>query len=1260
MKPRTTRIWSHGSIPLGAVLTDADADGGIRVIGSGGDPHPTLYQERLVDEYQTTNIITSIDMDVPTGNIVPNPALLPDGARRAPQNWQVVHGTPSWKRISELTGAGGAGLPVSSLLGGLVYPDHCLQRNTASDTDYTDLVCCLGSGNSNCTIRSSTFQVIPGTPYTLTLFVWVNPSTKDPAAARMTISMTSTDAAGNQTGSFTFPVQRRNISPSNPVPWVPWHWRPVSEQTGFPYGSPPVYVKKNYFGARRLVLSSQIVFPANSQFCTVQIAGEGLHDAVWIMAVVMTPTINRFYYREGLFNINTVPPATSGMTRGLTVPLNPTFCETPIHDLIHVSQKPRPTKSSWCWRVDLYQPGRVDVNVANFYSIPCFLSSGSWAVLPILQSDPSVYHASITKQLPGDYSGGTRSIPISKINETTVQSMQVVDDPACIPLRVGWYSDPVPVWRDVPYCLDSVLSIDQSQPYLDSSGPLAPFVQPEWWVEVVRGALSRCRIDARLILVVVQGLDAENNVTEEPFISPIFLPGVQNGSLLTDDQSFISPRNGSLIQFNNSSTVKARFGIQILQTQVKEGNTVYLHLPPPVHALHLFLQGYRLFPTGLSQSLAVSTPLVSGTLDEELTSSNWSGEVAQQYSGNPVWLPGWRYIRGSQGNPDRYTLEKQGVLLQYAGPSAPEKDSYVGRADSYEVPNNQYWWEEMVLSATIPFQAKGTVTQFMLNTRWRANPAAVARASQSMKSMVQNGDLVVQSRLVLHFWDRLENAVPVKVLDIPSSRVPSGSSEAHLISEFVNHSLWSTGNWSNFNSEGQWKDEQILLPGVEFFSDDLRNASYVTVTLYFRSVLLDNPGQTQRWGPLFQVGKFQVVQLSTSVRVSSSHLQVFWRGQKLERSVMKDTRPYLAGLHRSASGYLPLIIRPGLAAVPLRVESEDLNGVPGNEWLSQALSQLGVVPGDLVVLFYTVPETLSGVHLVTLPGGGRTPCRMITERCGISDGFANLQFPAHQMISVTSPGGHIWSFPAGSGNDWILEMPSTRVDISARIPQPLTEAVVQYLSPATFAIYTGYRHRSTRVDLLIRADQQSVIRVVEGNNIQTVPHWEALGLDGISILLNPSAVMKLESEFLPWHAQVWERNIVRRSDQDQPSLYHVRGVLPDLLVRSRNRAMNLGAVVAGASYGLDDILVLDLRKRGGGLQGAESFSAEERSRLWDVSDWDGSLTGGGYVVFRLPDYLLDVSDPRGGYTEETLRTIIEKYLPAGVQFDIEFFHPDGQ
>jgi hypothetical protein len=107
-------------------------------------------------------------------------------------------------------------------------------------------------------------------------------------------------------------------------------------------------------------------------------------------------------------------------------------------------------------------------------------------------------------------------------------------------------------------------------------------------------------------------------------------------------------------------------------------------------------------------------------------------------------------------------------------------------------------------------------------------------------------------------------------------------------------------------------------------------------------------------------------------------------------------------------------------------------------------------------------------------------------------------------------------------------------------------------------------------------------------------------------------------------------------------------------------AIKLGRIYVQPNSSLHDIIIMDTRTRGGGLNDNISQAIidqinPEANYYWDIGYWDGQpYQENGVVYIRLPDSLLKQNG--GRFSEEEVRNIVKKNLALGVLPEIEFVH----
>lgn len=100
-------------------------------------------------------------------------------------------------------------------------------------------------------------------------------------------------------------------------------------------------------------------------------------------------------------------------------------------------------------------------------------------------------------------------------------------------------------------------------------------------------------------------------------------------------------------------------------------------------------------------------------------------------------------------------------------------------------------------------------------------------------------------------------------------------------------------------------------------------------------------------------------------------------------------------------------------------------------------------------------------------------------------------------------------------------------------------------------------------------------------------------------------------------------------------------------------AVQLGVVYLSTALDIDELAIIDSRKRGGGAPAELALEeikmiAQDAANFWDMDvDFAPSYQNAGFVVIRLPEELKD------RFTEGEIRAVIERNITAGVKFKIE-------
>ena len=111
-------------------------------------------------------------------------------------------------------------------------------------------------------------------------------------------------------------------------------------------------------------------------------------------------------------------------------------------------------------------------------------------------------------------------------------------------------------------------------------------------------------------------------------------------------------------------------------------------------------------------------------------------------------------------------------------------------------------------------------------------------------------------------------------------------------------------------------------------------------------------------------------------------------------------------------------------------------------------------------------------------------------------------------------------------------------------------------------------------------------------------------------------------------------------------------------------AVLLGKIHVRENTNVENVVVMDARRPGGGLKESfEQADIEQRvgytSAFWDIGGFDGlAYYRNGVTIIQLPDHLLKQNG--GGFTEEDIEMIVNRYIALGVYAIIEYISSDSQ
>lgn len=377
--------------------------------------------------------------------------------------------------------------------------------------------------------------------------------------------------------------------------------------------------------------------------------------------------------------------------------------------------------------------------------------------------------------------------------------------------------------------------------------------------------------------------------------------------------------------------------------------------------------------------------------------------------------------------------------------------------------------------------------------------------------------------------------------------------------------------------------------------------------------------------------------------------------------VLNDIRkhPRVVGVCEVNRFHWAAKVRPGIAYVPYTVPSDEVS--------HSFIRQAGFSPGDQLVLVYTLPE-----YSWCKPGG--IPSFYRTERVIVENGVFKVLEPvdASRPITVTLDDGTVLNGPFG------VEKFGREVSIGGAYANYSGTADVLYAHFSPYYIYTGcyYEDGSELKPAVFNLSPYGTdngalsgpfiadIMRVSGFNISTArPFIHRIG--AYIYLLPFRAIRRADFE-------AGDREGVRLPNGNYRGSYLRHGLGYFSIVSSNRYLSHYVYDLSGniiASYvmaalplawccympplGIGYIDLLDLRSRGGGV--IEGYQPQNPGAYWDVSDWDGGFSAtGGRAVVRLPSALLQPAPDRDAFTHDQILEIIGRYLPAGIDYEVEY------
>lgn len=447
--------------------------------------------------------------------------------------------------------------------------------------------------------------------------------------------------------------------------------------------------------------------------------------------------------------------------------------------------------------------------------------------------------------------------------------------------------------------------------------------------------------------------------------------------------------------------------------------------------------------------------------------------------------------------------------------------------------------------------------------------------------------------------------------------------------------------WEKTAPDSNWYDEIVVAPFFahlegqpypDSVSVSLMQANNVTVEIgYFNVALVDDPSSTNVVVRRVSEGIKPVVKLST---------------------VRKQ--PRVIGLTEVNRFHWAAKIRPGIAYVPYTV--------PSSEVAHSFVRQAGFSPGDQLVLVYTLPE-----YSWSRPGG--VPSYYRRESVIVEGGVIKVDDPIDNLrpITVTLDNGAVLSGPFG------VERFGRTITLTGAYSGYSGTAEVLYAAFTPYYIYTGCFYedgnelKSAAFNLSPYGTETGIMSGPFINGILREDNTVSISIGrpyrqriGTYIYLMPfRAIPKADFD-------AGDRTGVRLPNGNYRGSY-VRHGLGYFTVQTGvhyfRRTTDNGTFSMAAfplawcvhipPLGIGYIDLLDLRSRGGGV--VEGYSPEEPGAYWDMSDWDGGLaSSGGKAIVRLPASLLSPAPDRDAFTHEQILEIIRRYLPAGIDYEVEY------
>jgi hypothetical protein len=375
---------------------------------------------------------------------------------------------------------------------------------------------------------------------------------------------------------------------------------------------------------------------------------------------------------------------------------------------------------------------------------------------------------------------------------------------------------------------------------------------------------------------------------------------------------------------------------------------------------------------------------------------------------------------------------------------------------------------------------------------------------------------------------------------------------------------------------------------------------------------------------------------------------------------LTNRSPRVVGISRVSKHHWALKVRPGIAYVDYTIPSYESS----HSWLIEA----GFNPGDRLMLVYTLPEysrlILNGV-----------PTLYARERVFVKNGVFRVSRPVNSRMDIVLTLDNGTSI-SGNGSGSVFHAGMFEQEVTIRQPSLsgyTGEAEVYYPYYTTEYLYTGCWHGSKRCYLNLSVHSTSTASAPfvygylffpdppDGSTQPPSGHANRLGF---YICLRPSMAIP----YTDYQNGVRTGVVLPANGNPETAnyLYHLMGVyypprmanfiFYDPTPSSPNPRQIASMVLAWVAFmkplGYAYVDFLDVRNRGGGLP--EGYQPANET-LWDVGSWDGdSSRSAGRAIVRLPASLLQPAPDRDAFTHEQILEIVGRYLPAGIDYEVEY------